>query len=290
MPRTVRQRHAGGVRTIYRSSEGRAAVHDWCASQFEAWPIPHQRTVVEAAGSTTHLVEAGDGPTVVVVAGDRFNAATTLPLLTVLAESFRVVAVDVPGQPGLSADWAGTGSALSWYGQWLDDVVTHIGPTMLLGHSFGGAICLAAQSLLVRGRLVVAPGGLCRLRLTAGVLADFTMWSVVPVAWTSRRLLRRLLAGPRPRPREDLVEWMSLVARHTRPISSSDIIRPEIETPVIVATGVNDLFLPPRRLAPAVHDALHESVIPVESAGHLVTEQQPEVLRELLHDLARQIQ
>jgi hypothetical protein len=31
-------------------------------------------------------------------------------------------------------------------------------------------------------------------------------------------------------------------------------------------------------------------VIPVERAGHLVTEQQPEALRELLHDLARQIQ
>jgi pimeloyl-ACP methyl ester carboxylesterase len=221
----------------------------------------------------------------VFLAGDRFNAATCLPLLAALAARFRVVAPDVPGQPGLSADHTAPAPTLGWYGAWLNAVVaqTRSRSCLLVGHSFGGAITLACDSPLARGRLAVSTGGLCRLRLTPSTLADFAVWTVVPRPATSRRLLGRLM-GPGRTPRPELVDWMTLVARHTRPVSASEIIAPS-NIPTIIATGQADVFLPPARLGPAARAAGGHDLHVIAGAGHLVTEEQPEAVVALLDQL-----
>ena len=274
--------------SIYRSAPGETAIRDWCLDQLDSWAVDHRCERVEAAGVETHLVIAGHQgrDTVVFVAGDRFNAAACLSLLTVLATGFRVVAADVPGQSGLSAGHAGPEATLSWYGAWLGEVVAQTGsPSCLLfGHSFGGAVTLSCDSPLVRGRLAVSTGGLCRLRVTPAVVADFAAWAVFPRPATSRRLLRRLM-GPGQTPRPELVGWMTLVARHTRPVSTSETTRPSRNIPTIIATGEADVFLPPSRLAPATRAAFDSDLRVIAGAGHLVTEERPEDLLTLVKQL-----
>ncbi|MFD6640175.1 alpha/beta fold hydrolase [Micromonospora chalcea] len=86
------------VTSIYRTAAGRDRIRRWCEEQLTAWPIPHDRRVIRAQAEDTHVVSAGAGPiTVVFVAGDRFSAAAYLPLLTALAQRYRVVAADIPG-------------------------------------------------------------------------------------------------------------------------------------------------------------------------------------------------
>jgi pimeloyl-ACP methyl ester carboxylesterase len=275
--------------TIYRDAGGRDLVRRWCDTQLAGWAVDHDRQVVEGWGGDTHLVRAGDGPlTVVSVAGDRFSAAACLPLLTVLARRYQVVAADVPGQPGLSAEVArGARGALSWYGCWLADVIDRAttGPVMLVGHSFGGAITLVTDHPRVHGRVAVATGGLCRPRLTPGLLLAFIMWAALPRVTTSTRLLRALSA-PRTTPRPALVEWMTLVATHTRPVSSDDLIS---ATPapgqVLVATGDHDLLLPPKRLAPAAQRLLGADLTVIPHAGHLVVDDQPDRILDLVDTL-----
>ncbi|MEU4120892.1 hypothetical protein [Streptomyces virginiae] len=59
--------------SIYRSTPGREHIRRWCTDQLDAWPVPHERTVVTANGAETHLVNAGSGPTTVVfVPGTNF--------------------------------------------------------------------------------------------------------------------------------------------------------------------------------------------------------------------------
>ncbi len=41
-------------------------------------------------------------------------------------------------------------------------VKTNAGPVVVLGHSFGGAVTLAADHSRIRGKVAVSPGGLCR--------------------------------------------------------------------------------------------------------------------------------
>ncbi|MEV5763260.1 alpha/beta fold hydrolase [Micromonospora sp. NPDC052213] len=99
-----------------------------------------------------------------------------------------LVAADIPGQPGLSSGEVGvTGGGLTWYGSWLGEVVQEAtaGPVVVFGHSFGGAVALAANHSRIRGTVAVAPGGLCRLRVTPRVLLAFLSWLVRPRAASS---------------------------------------------------------------------------------------------------------
>ncbi|MFB7268322.1 alpha/beta fold hydrolase [Streptomyces nojiriensis] len=45
--------------SIYRSAAGRDLVRRWCGEQLDGWDVPHERTVVGAAGAQTHVVSGG---------------------------------------------------------------------------------------------------------------------------------------------------------------------------------------------------------------------------------------
>jgi pimeloyl-ACP methyl ester carboxylesterase len=275
------------VESIYRSTTGRELIRRWCLDQLAAWPVPHERKTVTAKGAETHVVLAGFGaPTVVFVAGTNFNAAASLPLATALvATGYRVLLVDVPGQPGLSSGQRGlAGGRLSWYGAWLGEVIEKITsePVAVMGHSFGAAIALASDSPRIERLVLVSPGGLTRLRLTPTVLAASAAWFLRPAPTHSARLLRAMLAPGHP-PREELVSWMTLVARHSRSSGAPGAATlPARSIPRLVVTGEHDVFLPPRRLGPAVRGSLGTELGVVPEAGHLVVEERPEHIATLL--------
>lgn len=275
--------------SIYRTPAGRASIRQWCEEQLNGWPMRHNRQVIRAQGEDTHVVTVGAGPvTVVFVAGDRFSAAAYLPLLTALAQRYRVVGADIPGQPGLSSGEAGAaGGRLTWYGSWLGEVVeeTTTGPVVVFGHSFGGAVALTADHSRIRGKIAVAPGGLCRLRITPRVLLAFLNWLARPRTASSLHLLR-ILSAPGRAPRADLVEWMTLVARYARPVSSDDLVPPIARTmPVVIASGEQDVFLPPDRLRSGARERIHVDVDFISAAGHLVTDEHPDQLVALVDRL-----
>ncbi|MFE0700769.1 alpha/beta fold hydrolase [Streptomyces sp. NPDC058872] len=273
--------------SIYRSTPGRELIRRWCLDQLAAWPVPHERKTVTAKGVQTHTVLAGSGATTVVfVPGTNFNAAASLPLATALvAADHRVLLVDVPGQPGLSSGERGSsGGRSTWYGAWLSEVIEKAssGPVAVMGHSFGAAIAMSSSSPRINRLVLVSPGGLTRLRLTPTVLAASAAWFLRPAPSHSSRLLRTMLAPGHP-PRDELVDWMTLVARHSRSSGAPGAAPLSVRSiPRLVVTGEHDVFLPPRRLAPAVRGALGAELGVVPEAGHLVVEERPEYLASLL--------
>jgi pimeloyl-ACP methyl ester carboxylesterase len=275
------------VDSIYRSTAGKELIRRWCLDQLTAWPVPHELKTVTAKGTQTHVVLAGSGATTVVfVPGTNFNAAASLPLATALvAAGYRVLLVDVPGQPGLSSGEHGLSRGrLSWYGAWLSEVVEKLSsePVAVMGHSFGAAIALSSNSPRIDRLVLVSPGGLTRLRLTPAVLAASAAWYLRPAPAHSARLLRAMLA-PGHTPREELVNWMTLVARHSRSSGAPGAAAlPTRSIPRLVVTGEHDVFLPPRRLGPAARGTLGAELGVVSEAGHLVVEERPEYLATLL--------
>ncbi|MGW1143971.1 alpha/beta fold hydrolase [Streptomyces sp. NPDC002454] len=273
--------------SIYRSTTGEELIRRWCLSRLDAWPVPQERTTVTARGVPTHLVLGGDGArTVVFVPGTNLNAAASLPLATALvAAGHRVLLVDVPGQPGLSSgERAPSRGRLAWYGAWLDEVLDSVpsGPVVVLGHSLGAAIALSAGSSRISRLVLVSPAGLTGLRLTPSVLAASAAWLLRPAPTHSARLLRTMLS-PGRQPREDLVHWMTLVARHARSSGAPGLaVLPARSIPRTVLTGEHDVFLPPGRLEPAVRGILGTELGVVPGAGHLVVEERPEHLAEVL--------
>ncbi|WP_030196090.1 alpha/beta fold hydrolase [Streptomyces sp. NRRL S-87] len=289
------------MESIYRSTAGQQEIGRWCVERLDSWAVPHERTTLAAGGARTHVVTAGPGPgadtptgtgtststsTVVFVPGTNFNAAASLPLAAALVRAgHRVVTADVPGQPGLSSGARGlSGGRLAWYGAWLDDVLETTGPAVVMGHSFGAAIALSCRSPHVERRLLLSPGGFCALRLTPGLLAASAAWYLSPGPARSGRLLRSMTA-PGVEPRAELVQWLTLVARHSRSSGApgraafDDRVR---AVPHRVVSGAHDVFLPPRRLAPAVRAALGADLEVVPHAGHLLVDEAPDDVAALV--------
>lgn len=273
--------------SIYRSPTGEKAIRSWCLGQLAEWPVPHERMKITANNAQTHVVIAGSGATTVVfVPGTNFNAATSLPIATALVEAgYRVVLPDVPGQPGLSSAQRGlSGDRLSSYGAWLSEVTEQapLGSAIVMGHSFGAAIAMSSASSRIERLVLVSPGGLMRLRLTPRLLAAWLPWSVRPAPTHSARLLQ-VMHAPGRQPRAELVEWMTLVARHVR--SSRDpgaADLPAQAAPRLVVSGEKDVFLPPRKLAPAVRRKLGTDLGVIAGAGHLVVDEHPVYLAALV--------
>jgi pimeloyl-ACP methyl ester carboxylesterase len=282
------------VTDLYRTAAGHEFVRAWCVDQLDRWTTPHDRTTVATSAGETHLVDAGAGEvTVLYVPGTTLNAATSLSLVAALSAGHRVVVADVPGQPGLSGATRPRGNRLLAYGLWVDEIVAHLRTDrlVLVGHSLGAAIALAAGTPGVAGLVLLDPAGLIRLRVSPSVLAATLPWLVRPTPARSARLLRQLHA-PGAQPSATQIEWMTLAARHSRsslappPLPASSVRRWQA-VPRAVLTGEGDCFLPVAGLRRAVRAELASELQVLEGAGHLTPDERPETIAEAIGRLAR---
>ncbi|MGD9482828.1 alpha/beta hydrolase [Streptomyces sp. TRM70308] len=227
-----------------------------------------------------------------MVPGTNSNAATSLPLAAALARRWRTHVVDVPGQPGLSAPTRPPGRSPGGYGTWLGEVLDQLarGPVVVVGHSLGGGIALACASPHLAGRVLLAPAGLARLRVTPRVLAVSLPWLLRPDERRGARLLD-VLTGPGTAPRAELATWLTLVARSCRSsLAPAPLPGPVLEraraVPNAVATGEHDVFLPPRRLTRPARARLGVPVRTLPGAGHLAPDTDPALVAGLVAALA----
>lgn len=97
-------------------------------------------TTVTVAGVTTAVLEAGDGPPMVLLHGPGEFGGTWLPVLDDLAATHRVIAPDLPGHGASEAPEGGIDPA--YLAVWLDELVRATCETspVLVGRGVGGAI------------------------------------------------------------------------------------------------------------------------------------------------------
>jgi pimeloyl-ACP methyl ester carboxylesterase len=280
--------------SVYRSSRGRAAIRGWCERRLDGWPVPHERREIASTAGQTHLLIAGrpNTGTALYLPGTNFNAATSLSLAGELASRVRLVVADLPGQPGLSAGDRPGGDRIAAYGAWAGEVVEHVhrsvgsGPLMVVGHSLGAAVALAAPTTNISALAVVNPAGLVRLRVAAPILRSTLAWLVRPGDGTSTGLIRHLV-GPGRQPQLDLVQWMTLVARYARPAGApgpldSGLLTRWRQTPRVVLSGEHDCFLPPQALGRAVQEQLGVRLGVLPGLGHLSVADDPTGVSDLL--------
>jgi pimeloyl-ACP methyl ester carboxylesterase len=97
-------------------------------------------TTITVAGMTTALLQAGDGPPMVLLHGPGEFGGTWLPVLDDLATTHRVIAPDLPGHGASDAPAGGLDQASLIV--WLDELIaaTCPVPPVLVGRVVGGAI------------------------------------------------------------------------------------------------------------------------------------------------------
>lgn len=205
--------------SIYHGAECQQRVRNWCLEQLYEWHLPHQRHEIPTTAGVTSVITVGPEPapavpTVVLVPGTNTNGSTYRHISEALAAHWPTVVLDVPGQPGLSADVRPRRGRSLWYGQWLIETLEQVvpGPAVVVGHSLGGAIVLAADSPRIVGRVLLSSAGLVRLLVPPAVVAATVPWLVRPSVPRAARVLRRMVA-PGGRVPDELAEWMALVAR-----------------------------------------------------------------------------
>ncbi|MFI9030081.1 alpha/beta fold hydrolase [Streptomyces sp. NPDC053560] len=280
------------MESVYRGAVGRDRVRAWCAARLDAWEASHHRWEVSTDAGSTSVVSAGrprDGkPLMVLVPGTNMNAAVALDMIAALAKVGAVAALDVPGQPGLSAEYRPRRARLPWYGHWLSQALQQVtsGPAIVIGHSLGAAIALAAQSPHIVGRLLLSPGGLMPLAVPVPLLRATVPWMVRPNLPRTTRLLGQMRSPGRPVPAH-LAEWMALVGetcRSTlapRPLPGTVLARSR-SVPCTVVVGAHDIFLPHTRLVPAAQRLLGTEPHVLDDVGHLLLDDAPQSVIDLV--------
>src|SRR5271163_951893 len=124
--------------------------------------LPPAGRFVEVPGARLHVVERGEGPSILLVHGLAGQMGDfTYGVVDLLATQYRVAAVDRPGSgysaraPRASASLYAQAEALAA----LIDVL-ELGRPLVVGHSFGGAVALALAQRhpeRVAGLALVAP-------------------------------------------------------------------------------------------------------------------------------------
>jgi pimeloyl-ACP methyl ester carboxylesterase len=225
---------------------------------------------------------------VVLVPGTNTNGAVYRHIARALAARWPTMVLDVPGQPGLSADVRPRRSRAAWYGQWLTEALeqTVPGQALVVGHSLGGAGVLAFGSPRIAGRLLLSSAGLARLLVPPAVLAATVPWLTRPTVPRAARVLRHMVAPGRRVP-DELAEWTALVARCCRsslapPPLPSALPADRRPVPCLVATGRHDALLPPRRVGPAALRYLGITLHILDSSEHRLLDEAPDEIVALV--------
>lgn len=281
------------MRSVYRSEQGRSAIVEWCDARLVDARVPLDRRTIKTGLGDAHVTTMGEATsTVVFLPGTNFNIAAWLEIAELLAQEHRVISIDLPGQPGLSAPDRPR-HAYDLYGIWLAETLKGLGVEncVLVGHSLGARIALAACVHLpgATSVIAIAPAGIARFRINTAFLLTSGRWFRNKDPDSSRALLTQMTERGFQSP-DHLIDWMTLVARHTRTTLIPPPLPPsrlkEIEIPVRILVGEHDTFLPPRRLRWAVKKMRDVSVAWVENSGHLLPIEHPDVVVNAVRDAA----
>ena len=242
------------MRSIYRTQEGRAAVRAAYAAILENWPVPERTHHLATRHGETFVISSGpvDAPPLVLLHGSASNSAMWLGDVAAWSQHFHVHAVDVIGEPGLSAEGR-PALASGIYAEWLTDVLAglEIDRAAFVGVSLGGWLGLdfaTHKPERVEKLVLLAPGGVGRHK-------NVLVWALPLLMlgkWGRERLLRRIggahISAQVSAKARRFAAFMHLIHTHFRPrterlprFSDSDLDR--LTMPVLAVLGGRDVFI-----------------------------------------------
>ena len=254
--------------TIYKTEAGgqeiRRKYEEWLAH----WPVPAERRTLPTRHGDTFVMVSGpeNGPPVVLLHGSGGNTLTWMPFVGKLAGRFRLYAVDLIGEPGMSAP-SRPPLGSSAYAEWFDDVLDGLGLTevQVVASSLGGwfAIDYASRRPGRFSRLVLTvPSGIGRQRY--GTMAAF--------------FLGQLLGRKQPEPTSPAERYVRMVFQHFRPRlfmpRFTDAQLRKLTMPLLVIIGDQDEMLDSRVTQQRLRAAApHADVVMLPGVGHMLPDQ-----------------
>ncbi|KAA9379145.1 alpha/beta fold hydrolase [Microbispora cellulosiformans] len=265
---------------VYKSEAGRREILDHYRRVLDAWPVPAEHVRVPTREGETFVLVSGppDAPPLVLLHGSGANASMWRGDVSTWSRHFRTYAVDLVGEPGLSAPSrpALNSGAVAL---WLDDVLDGLGVTRaaVVGTSLGGWTALdhaVRRPERVTRLALICPGGVGRQK----------------VGWILKALLTRPFRGRDGGLRESAMTVAGLDGERDRqaldavvltfthfnprreklPVFSDDALR-GLTMPVLVIAGDRDAMIDSHQTARRVRKCVpHATVRLLPGVGHAV--------------------
>lgn len=283
---------------LHTSAAGAHLLAERYTELLTQWPLPAEQLRVDTRHGETFVVASGprDAPPLVLLHGSRSNNVTWIDEVALWARHFRTYAIDIIGEPGLSAP---TRPPLKSNAHvlWLTDVLDALGVerAAFVGTSLGGWIALEhaiRHPERVERLALRCPSGIGRQKFGVILAAPLLM----PWGRWGRRTMLNLAIGPTPSgptsDRQNAVgDYALLIQRHFRPrrgklpVLSDTALRAlgALTLPVQVTVGERDRLVDSRHTQRRLRrTAPHVPVTVVPGMGHLIQGQTQPVLDFLL--------
>jgi len=241
---------------LYKSPEGEQAIKDRYRQFLNHWPVANQHLRVPTCEGETFVIASGPecAPPVILLHGTAFNSIMWMGDIGAWSQGFRVYAVDIIGDAGLSApsrpSYTSDAHAL-----WLDDVLAALAveKASFVGVSLGGWIALdyaTRRPQRVKSVVAIAPGGLASKNVLPWVLPLLLMGK-----WGRRKMAEKI-SGPasaNPSPAEKAVsDFMAIVFKNmtqrnkSLPDLSDECLK-RLTMPVMAILAGKDVFVDSQR-------------------------------------------
>lgn len=267
---------------IWKTPAGGEAVLARYRQFLDHWPGGGEQRLVPTAHGETFVISSGPqgAPDVVLLHGSASNSASWMGDVATLARRFRVHAVDMIGEPGLSAP-ARPPLASHVYADWLGEVLAGLGVARcaLAGISLGGWLALeyaTRRPETVSAVVLLCPGGVGRHK-------NILLWALPLLLlgrWGRQKIMQRMAGGaPPPAATPEVVAYgafMDLTFANFRPRTEvlppfTDAELARLKMPLLAILGANDVMIDSagtrERL---VRNVAKAEVVWLPDAGHLL--------------------
>jgi len=283
---------------------------DW-HRDLPSWPLHEQSRRVPHPPHHWHVQEMGSGPLALLLHGAGASTHSWRDLIPALAQSHRVIALDLPGQgfsragarrrlslPGMTDDIAALCAAQDWR------------PALILGHSAGGALALSLATRLTTpegappdiacvnaalGRFEGVAGWLFPVLAKLLALNPFTA-TLFTLGSDKAARARRLIEGTGSTlTQEGLALYARLIGDRAHVDATLQMMAqweidplletlPEIPNRCLLLTGARDLAVPPETSERAAARLPLARAQTLDGLGHLAHEEDPSRVLSVLRD------
>ncbi len=285
--------------SVYKSAEGEHAVRERYLEILKYWPVPSRQLRVPTREGETFIIACGseNAPPLLLFHGSMANSAMWMGSVAAWAEHFRIYAVDMIGDAGLSAP-SRPPLASDAHALWLDDVLQALSLTRvsIAGASLGGWLALdyaIRRPGRVESLVLLCPGGVGRVKV--GVLLKLIPLQMLG-SWGKRKageiVLGRALVNPPPAA-QAFIKFIQLihdtfrVRRVKLPVFGDDALQ-GLKMPVLAILGGKDVLIDSddtrRRLERNVAGA---EIRYLPEAGHFIPPQTAPILDFLCQSVER---
>ncbi len=241
--------------SIYKSPAGQQELTALYDGVLARWPIAYETFHLPTRHGEAFVIASGDPSALplVLIHGAVSNATSWIGDFPAYSQCFRVYAVDLPGEPGRSAQdrpaWQGPAFA-----EWLEDVLNglKIQRTALLGISQGGWTALRFATThpdRVSKLVLLTPGGVMPTRTSFILKATFySMFGRQGGEQINRMVLGKDIIHP------EAVKYMDALMTHFKPRVEKEYIFTDEELrrltmPVLLLCGTDDAICATQKVA-----------------------------------------